>query len=218
HGLHQKKVEEIAFDYAVFTNLTHEHLDYHNSLDDYFHVKSRLFQKLKSNGKAIIFSNCPWGRRLIHKLRAENIPVYTYGSSLDDDLQYISRVGNTIKVSWLNVLWEFELSLPGIYNVYNCLAAILVALLEGISIFSIKQLLIHFRGVPGRFHIYRHYTNIHFIIDYAHTPDGLEKFLKAVKQLSYKSIIHIFGFRGNRDLTKRGLMLNISNQYSPQTI
>lgn len=218
HGLHQKRVEGIAFDYAVFTNLTHEHLDYHNSLDDYFQVKSGLFQKLKSDGKAIIFSNCPWGRRLIKKLRCENIPVYTYGSSLDDDLQYISRVGNTIKVSWLNMLWEFELSLPGKYNVYNCLAAILVALLEGVSISMIKQSLKHFRGVPGRFQIYRHPSNIHFIIDYAHTPDGLEKFLKAVKQLSYKRIIHIFGFRGNRDITKRGLMLNISNQYSQQTI
>jgi len=220
HGLDQKRVEGIGFDYAIFTNLSHEHLDYHKDLEQYFLVKSELFNKLKPSGKAIINSSCPWGKRLIKKLQQKGVPVYTYGHSGSDHLQLLSHDGDSrFKVRWSESEWEIDLPLPGQYNVQNALAAILVALLCGMNFHTIKHSLKFFSGVPGRFEVYEYYSrNVTFIVDYAHTPDGLLQFLQTVKGFKQNRLVHIFGFRGNRDLSKRDQMMQISSKLSNEII
>lgn len=221
HGIHQKRIEGTKYDYALFTNLSHEHLDYHSNLDEYFKIKSSLFEKLKTNGEAIVNSSCPWGERLIEKLRTKNIPLFTFGHQSDDDLQLLSSKGKAQQIMTLKEqekLYTIKLPLPGAYNVSNAMASILLARRMGIEFDVIKEGFEGFKGTPGRLEIYKHQSNIDFIIDYAHTPDGLEQCLKAIHELGYRRIIHIFGFRGKRDVLKRKQMIDISDCYSEQVI
>ncbi|MDF0728860.1 UDP-N-acetylmuramoyl-L-alanyl-D-glutamate--2,6-diaminopimelate ligase [Cytobacillus sp. S13-E01] len=219
HGLDQKRVEGIHFDFGIFTNLSHEHLDYHHDLDQYFKIKSELFYRLKPQGEAIVNSSSPWGTKLIEKLRSDGIPVFTFGKSPNDTLQLHSYDGNSIiNVSWQGERLDLKLNMPGIYNVQNALAAILVALRIGINFQSIKNSFETFTGVPGRFEVYKHSSGVTFIVDYAHTPDGLENFLKTVRTNHDKKLIHIFGFRGKKDLSKRKFMLQTSVFYSDEVI
>ncbi|RSK26596.1 UDP-N-acetylmuramoyl-L-alanyl-D-glutamate--2,6-diaminopimelate ligase [Bacillus sp. HMF5848] len=218
HGLDQKRLEGVEFDFTIFTNLSHDHLDYHKTLEDYFLCKSKLFYKLKPNGIAVINSSCSWGKRLVDKLRGDGLNVYTYGVKDSDNLQLINDNKSTIKVKWLQNEWNVELPLPGIYNTHNALASILVALAIGVDVPSIQKAMKTFTGVPGRFEVHRHSSGITFIVDYAHTPDGLEKFLHTVKSFQPRKLIHIFGLRGNGDPSKRALMLETSIKHSDEVI
>ncbi|MEQ2527583.1 UDP-N-acetylmuramoyl-L-alanyl-D-glutamate--2,6-diaminopimelate ligase [Bacillaceae bacterium CLA-AA-H227] len=219
HGLDQKRVEGIGFDFTVFTNLSHEHLDYHKDLDDYFNSKAKLFKKLTTKGESIVNSNCSWGKKLIKQLRNDGVPVFTYGSSAEDNLQLLSCTKDSLnKVRWLGEEWQFHLPIPGDYNVENALAAITVALRIGMDVPTIQKSFMTFSGVSGRFEVHKNNSNVTFVVDYAHTPDGLEKFLSAVVNYPHRKLIHIFGFRGKRDISKRIDMLNISTHFCDEII
>jgi UDP-N-acetylmuramoyl-L-alanyl-D-glutamate--2,6-diaminopimelate ligase len=218
HGIDQKRVEGTEFDFGIFTNLTHEHFDYHIDFHQYFEIKSKLFNRLKSHGEAIVNSSCPWGKKLIARLRAEGIPVYTFGETSTDDLQFVTNDNSVVTVRWLGKLWKFSLPMPGLHNIQNALASILLALRLGIDIQTIKSASETFAGVPGRYEIYQHSSGVRVIVDYAHTPDGLEQFLRTVYNEKRKKLVHIFGFRGNKDLSKREMMIQISAQYCDEII
>lgn len=220
HGLHQKRVEGMEFNYAVFTNLSHDHLDYHKDIDSYFETKYQLFKKLKPGGEAIVNSSCPWGKRLIRKLKGDGVAVYTFGEDVEDDLQLISINATTkqIKVRADGETWQFRLSMPGIYNVENSLAATLIALRMGLRKHQIKKAFKTFKGVPGRFEMYQHSSGVSLVVDYAHTPEGLESFLKSLNHSKPNKTFHVFGFRGDGDASKRQAMMETSVRFSDVVI
>lgn len=223
HGLDQKRVEGIEFEVGLFTNLTHDHLDYHKDLNEYFETKSKLFDCLGSAGAAIINSRCPWGLKMIERLRCREIPVYTFGHQATDDLQLLTFNEQLdsdfiIQEKGKDEIWNIKLSMPGAYNRENAMAAILLARRMGVGMKLICEAIETFPGVPGRYEVYQHHSGISFVVDYAHTPDGMENFLETVKRRENKKLIHIFGFRGNKDVSKRKQMMDISSFYCDEII
>ncbi|KIL34265.1 hypothetical protein SD71_21295 [Cohnella kolymensis] len=217
HGIDQDRVGSIDYDYALFTNLTHDHLDYHKTMDRYFQTKARLFDQIKQPGEAIISSRCQWGNRLIEKLQGQNRNVRTFGQTDRDHLQILRVLQEAdlqFEVQDGDTRYEIKMPLPGMYNAWNAAAAWLTARRMGIEPAVIQEALRGFPGVPGRFEVYPHPRGAKFVVDYAHTPDGFQQFLRTLHLHKPKRIIHIFGFRGRGDPSKRRLMLEISAAWS----
>lgn len=220
HGIDQ--VGAMEFDYTVFTNLTHDHLDYHHTLEQYFATKARLFKQMKKNGEAIISSHCRWGQKLREQLLTDSKPVFTFGSSQADAAR-ITQVKNESPLRFdvygdRQSTYTVEMTISGMYNALNAAAAWQTARRMGVDADTIVKALRTFPGVPGRFEVYHHPAGAECIIDYAHTPDGLHQFLKTVRAHTSRRLIHIFGFRGNGDRSKRKPILDISSNLSDLTI
>lgn len=221
HGLSQHRVDSICFDYAIFTNLTQDHLDYHASMSNYYQSKTSLFNLLRPTGVAIINSSCPWGRKLIEQLRNEDRAVVTYGQSDGNAIELIAfedTLEPTFQIREDGQIYSLQLAIPGSHNVYNAMAAITTARQLAIPMSVIAKALASFSGVPGRFETYRHPNGATVIIDYAHTPDGLRQCLHTTHIFKPDRLIHIFGFRGKRDETKWEKMMELSKYYCDETI
>ncbi len=214
HGINQHRTDEIAFDRAIFTNLSQEHLDYHGTMEAYFQVKKKLFAQLRSSGQAVICTFSPWGRRLAAELTAAGISVTTVGETPDDTIriQPIETGGITIREG--SSVHTLSLPLPGAYNARNAAAAYGTVRTLGIPATGALRALESFPGVPGRFEVFHDPGGTRFVIDYAHTPDGLAQFLKTLRSRAKGRIFHVFGFRGDRDPCKRGELLAISSRFS----
>jgi UDP-N-acetylmuramoyl-L-alanyl-D-glutamate--2,6-diaminopimelate ligase len=221
HGLAQHRVDGMKFDFALFTNLSHEHLDYHSTLDHYFSAKQRLFYLLKDGGEAIVNISCPWGKQLAEKLQQEGFHVNTFGRSEGDTLQLLS-VENSVHIRFQvrenGNIHTLKLLLPGIHNVWNAMAAMLLTSRMAVPFPVIAEALASFPGVPGRLENYPHPNGARFVIDYAHTPDGLLQCLETMSVYKPRRLVHIFGFRGDRDDSKWEVMLEVSNRYCNETI
>ncbi|ANC76994.1 hypothetical protein ABE65_009330 [Fictibacillus phosphorivorans] len=220
HGIEQNRIDGITYDQAIFLNLTHDHLDYHGTMESYFLCKSKLFSYLKNKGTAIICSEGEYGKRLRDDLRSKSdLQIWTYGKRKSDDF-YIEDVG----IDSFNLVHEtlqvtVSLPLPGEYNALNTTAAIAAALDYGIPIKNSVEYLKSFAGIPGRFEEITLNNGTEVIVDYAHTPDGVSQVLEAAsKKAGVRPLYHVFGFRGNRDLTKRTEMIKISLEYSTKTV
>ncbi|KRE30633.1 UDP-N-acetylmuramoyl-L-alanyl-D-glutamate--2,6-diaminopimelate ligase [Paenibacillus sp. Soil522] len=221
HGIDQDRIGGTEYDYAVFTNLSHDHLDYHDSLEDYYLTKARLFNQSKINGAAIITSRGRWGNRLIDQLLTQNKTVYSFGEVGGDKIEIVQIHSESplyFQIREENRLYDVKMSLPGVYNAWNAAAAWLTAHRMGIESNIIQHALNNFPGVPGRFEVFPHPNGAQFIVDYAHTPDGFEQFLKTLHNRKQNQIIHIFGFRGDSDPSKRSTMLKISVEWSDKII
>jgi UDP-N-acetylmuramoyl-L-alanyl-D-glutamate--2,6-diaminopimelate ligase len=221
HGLAQHRVDGMKFDFALFTNLSHEHLDYHKTLDQYFIAKQRLFSLLKTGGEAIVNINSHWGRKLVDRLHQDGISVKTFGRSKGETLELLSvenKLQPVFHVRENGNIQTLKLQFPGMHNVWNAMAAVLLARRKDISFSVISEALASFPGVPGRLENYHHPNGALFVVDYAHTPDGLLQCLKAMNVYKPKRLVHIFGFRGDRDESKWEVMLRVSKRYCDQTI
>lgn len=217
-GLDQHRVSGVAFDYAIFTNLTREHLEYHHTMEKYFQVKAKLFDLLKHDGVAVINSHSQWSHRLEKRVVQANKTCIRYGSHHDDQITWITTNGNIYNIQDGNAVRKLSLIPRGTHNIYNALAAILTAKQIGIASKDIFEALETFPGVPGRFEVLSDPTGRNIVIDYAHTPDGLHNCLKTAKQSGARKLIHIFGFRGKRDGSKWKEMLQISSRHSQEII
>ncbi|MFC7371582.1 UDP-N-acetylmuramoyl-L-alanyl-D-glutamate--2,6-diaminopimelate ligase [Fictibacillus iocasae] len=217
HAIEQYRVEGINFDMALFTNLSKEHLDYHGTMEEYFGVKRKLFDQLKIGGKAVVFTDTPWGRRLVTDLEEKDVPVITAGQVQDNEFWLNSIQADEEPVFTLQHLdqsYTISLPIPGLHNVYNAALAFAAAselISDGSRIASGLE---NFKGVPGRFEMLRHACGARFIIDYAHTTDAVQYCLHTAKRIGAKRIVHVFGFRGNRDTGKREMMVAASAKYS----
>lgn len=220
HGLSQHRLEGIRFDYCLFTNLHHEHLDYHGSMEEYFQAKLLLFKQIKTNGVAITNTDNSWGEKLAGILLNERKKVYRIGKSSESQLRISSFnfQDSTVAVEESNEFNTVFSSMGGKHNMYNSLMAFGTAMLIGISKEQILQSLSRFVGVDGRFEISKQANGATVIVDYAHTPDAIFHCLATAKQLGAKRIIHVFGFRGDRDQSKRKEMMSISAGLSDQYI
>ncbi|WNS74996.1 UDP-N-acetylmuramoyl-L-alanyl-D-glutamate--2,6-diaminopimelate ligase [Bacillus sp. DTU_2020_1000418_1_SI_GHA_SEK_038] len=221
HGLLQFRIEGIEFDYCLFTNLDHEHLDYHQSMDDYFSVKASLFNQLKPDGKAIINSYNSWGEKLFHSLKCKVQNVIAMGEAGNNHLQITRcKTGEPANAVLAEGDEKYQLNLKifGRHNLYNAAMAFLTIKNLNIPGEEIIQSLQTFRGVPGRFEIIEHPKEATVVIDYAHTSDAFFHCLSTAREHGARRIFHVFGFRGNRDESKRMGMLNMSYELSDEII
>jgi UDP-N-acetylmuramoyl-L-alanyl-D-glutamate--2,6-diaminopimelate ligase len=219
HGLRLARVEGLRFDAAVFTNLTQDHLDFHADMDDYFASKAMLFERLDKDGVAVINGDNPYGQRLIQMVPGRSI---TYGIRETADARAVDiRISPTGVQFTVESPWGvFPLSLPlaGLFNVYNALAAVCVALEKGLTPQVVADVLARVPGVPGRFERIDRGQDYTVIVDYAHTPDGLENVLRAARQVAPGRVIAVFGCGGDRDRKKRPLMGAISARHADYTV
>ncbi|BCV24685.1 UDP-N-acetylmuramoyl-L-alanyl-D-glutamate--2,6-diaminopimelate ligase [Gelria sp. Kuro-4] len=224
HALELGRVKNIEFDVAVFTNLTQDHLDFHKTLDNYRQAKAKLFQQLsrpggKAGGRtAVINADDPSGAAM---RRATQARVLTYGvrqpadiraGDIDIGLQAVEFTLHTPAGSE-----RLRLHLTGLFSVYNALAACGVGLAQNIPLPVIKQALEGLPGVPGRFELVKEGQEFAVIVDYAHTPDGLENILKTAEEFARGRIILVFGCGGDRDRTKRPIMGRLAVEHADLT-
>lgn len=217
HALDLYRVDCIDFNIAVFTNLTQDHLDYHNNMEKYLASKLKLFNMITPENKNFVIVNADdnYSGDFIQDAKAK---VYTYGLSDNSDIKAtnvkIDLKGSQFTLSFKGLTTNIKVKLIGMFSIYNVLAAIAVGLGEGISLEIIKTALEKVNGVPGRFEQVDEGQDFTVVVDYAHTPDGLENILKTGRQLTTNRIITVFGCGGDRDRGKRPLMGEVAARYS----
>jgi UDP-N-acetylmuramoyl-L-alanyl-D-glutamate--2,6-diaminopimelate ligase len=217
HALSENRIEGLEFKQIAFTNLSHDHLDFHKTMKAYFNEKLKLINYCKA--PPIINFDCPYIKEIANQVDK----VFTY-SCLDKNVDLFAEINeyneNGIRGQFLyqNKKYLFELNLFGDYNVSNCLCAISVLLNEGYSLQDICEKLPNLKAPVGRMERVLSKSGSMFI-DYAHTPDALERTLQTLKKhFPNKDIITVFGCGGDRDINKRPLMAKVSERYSSETI
>ncbi|WP_024614999.1 UDP-N-acetylmuramoyl-L-alanyl-D-glutamate--2,6-diaminopimelate ligase [Clostridium sp. Ade.TY] len=218
HSLELDRVYGVNFKTSIFTNLTRDHLDFHKTFENYYKAKYKLFQRTEVS---IINIDDKYGERVTRDLQNENINNYlTYSINKNADIKAENETLESMDIMFdVRVKNEEEkdmlLPIPGEYNVYNALGAIGACYSLGISLKDIKKGLKEI-VVPGRCERVARKYNLPFeiIIDYAHTPDGLENILKTARQFTKGNLISVFGCGGDRDKVKRPQMGKIGVDYS----
>ena len=228
HALDQNRVGGCRFNGAVFTNLTQDHLDYHITMDNYFKAKALLFEHLKDGNFAVINADDEYGDRFISVV-PEGVKVYTYGVKQQSDVmakdiqfslngaEFTLVTGDHINSAGSKE-YKVNLHMNGMFSVYNVLAAITTGLALGIDIEVALKALQNVKGVAGRFEVVVKKPLV--IVDYAHTPDGLENVLKSARELTPKDgkLICLFGCGGDRDATKRPKMGAIAERLADKIV
>lgn len=214
-GLDQKRVDSIQFDVAIFTNLTHDHLDYHDNMENYYIAKRRLFFLLKENARSIINIDDVYGERLFNELNSKK---YSYSIEKEADYQ-------AIDISYFSTHTDFTLKVDknkyvvktnfvSQFNLSNLLAIIAACHQAGMPIEDILAACDHLPAVDGRMNVIEMNQGYNCIVDYAHTPDGFEKIYKFAHTITpeNKKIITVFGAAGKRDTKKRAILGSISDR------
>lgn len=221
HALDQRRVEGIRFAAALFTNLTQDHLDYHRDMQAYFEAKALLFAGDPPCGTAVLNADDPWGQRLAGRVRG---PILTYGLSPSADLRAsgIQWDGPRTRMSlhWAGRTVECVTPLVGRHNVSNALGALGVLSALGADLGRCAAALENFGGVPGRLERVERGQSFPVFVDYAHTPDGLENVLSALRPYVGQQgrLIVVFGCGGERDRAKRPLMGAIASRLADRVI
>lgn len=226
HALDMNRIAGCEYDTAMFTNLTQDHLDYHKTMENYALAKAKLFDSLsapnlvKTNKNAVINLDDELGSKTM--IEHTKCNLITYGIKNDAVLKAenveIKASGASFDVKYKDDCVHFDLKVTGMFNVYNILGVIGVALAEKISFDLIKETLEAFEAVAGRFELVRQGQDFSVIVDYAHTPDGLENVLKTAREIAKKRLIVVFGCGGDRDRTKRPIMGRIAAQLADVVI
>jgi UDP-N-acetylmuramoyl-L-alanyl-D-glutamate--2,6-diaminopimelate ligase len=215
HSLELDRVYGTRFETGVFTNLTQDHLDFHGNLEKYFSAKARLFREYGLKD-AVINIDDPYGRRLIKDTRADKI--LTYGIKEDADVKAdginLSTEGIKFTVNSPIGRLNIESRLLGMHNIYNILASVSTAILDGFSKESIIEGILSVDSVPGRLEGVNEGQDFTVLVDYAHTDDALKNVLSAARELPHNRIIVVFGCGGDRDRGKRPLMGRVAVGYS----
>ena len=215
HALSLGRVEGLLFDTAVFTNLTQDHLDYHENMENYYLAKKKLFSMCDN---AVINVDNDYGKRLFSEINCNKVSV-----SADGEADYIAKSINLCANGVSYKLFTSEinhisLKIPGKFTVSNSLCAVAVADYLGIEKVKTVKALAEFQGVKGRAEVLENTKDFTVIIDYAHTPDGLKNILKTFKDCAKNRLIVLFGCGGDRDKTKRSLMGEIASIYADYLI
>ncbi|MBM7418251.1 MULTISPECIES: UDP-N-acetylmuramoyl-L-alanyl-D-glutamate--2,6-diaminopimelate ligase [Chryseobacterium] len=217
HGISQNRTEGLHFKIAGFTNLTHDHLDYHKTFDEYLKTKKRFFDELNENAIAITNVDDKNGNVMLQNTKAKK---KSYALKTMADYH-----GRTLEVDFNGMLLnfngkEFWTTLTGKFNVYNLLLVFGIASELGFQQDEILQAISTLKRVSGRFETFRSDGGIFFIVDYAHTPDALENVLDSINDIRTKNerLITVFGCGGDRDHSKRPEMGNIATKKSTLAI
>ena len=220
HALEQNRVGGCDFDGAVFTNLTQDHLDYHITMNNYFEAKALLFRGLKPGGFAVINNDDEYAERF-KAVVPEGVKIYTYGIKNDADITArdidFSIHGAKFNCKVNNETGSVNLQMNGMFSVYNALAALAAGIAMGFDKDICIKALEETKSVDGRFEIVNKQPLV--IVDYAHTPDGLENVLKAARELTPEgsNLICMFGCGGDRDATKRPADIVVVTSDNPRS-
>ncbi|MDD5496795.1 MAG: UDP-N-acetylmuramoyl-L-alanyl-D-glutamate--2,6-diaminopimelate ligase, partial [Candidatus Omnitrophica bacterium] len=219
HSLDQGRVDHVSFDAAVFTNISQEHLDYHKTIEKYFDVKAKIFDKLKPGGVAVLNAD---DKRVISLKRRLNRKTITYGISEKADVR-ARNIELTLTGSKFTALTptgsiEVKSSLIGRHNVSNILAAIALSIAEGISPDILAKGIASLGSVPGRLEFVESRIGFKVFVDFAHTSDALYNILSLLREVADERIITVFGCGGNRDRKKRPIMGKVACKFSDKVI
>lgn len=217
HGIHQKRTEGLHFAGGVFTNLSHDHLDYHPTFAEYRDVKKSFFDQLPKSAFALSNIDDKNGQVMLQNTNAKKV-TYALKSYADYRAQILENQlsGLLLKIND-NEVW---VRLIGTFNAYNLLAIYGTAIELGMESLEVLRLLSELESVSGRFQFIVSNEKITAIVDYAHTPDALENVLKTINDIRTKNeqLITVVGCGGDRDKTKRPIMANIASTLSDQVI
>ncbi len=225
HALDQRRVDGSIFDVALFTNLTRDHLDYHNNMEEYLAAKQRLFIELmrpdsvKPTRRAVVNIDDEYGQRIADVAAC---PVITFGQEKPADISATDIVSSLDGIKGLIKTpggeFRFSSRLVGSYNLSNILGATGVGIALGIPIEQIKSGIEEHAPVPGRLERVENSRGVTCLVDYAHTGDALENVLSTLKKIATGRIITVFGCGGDRDRGKRPVMGGIAARYSDLAI
>lgn len=220
HALHQKRVFGINFKGAVFTNLTHDHLDYHKTFEEYAAAKKLLFDSLGNNSIAILNGDDKYYSYMVSDTRSEKKIIIGRTESADilisNEKLGIGSSEFTLKYKESGIEYQFGTNLSGRFNIDNAAISAVMAMASGISAEDAANGLLNTHGAPGRMEPVKLKNGAVALVDYAHTPDALQKALNACREVIDNSgkgsnrLICVFGCGGDRDKTKRPLMGRIA--------
>ncbi|MFZ2150202.1 MAG: UDP-N-acetylmuramoyl-L-alanyl-D-glutamate--2,6-diaminopimelate ligase [Minisyncoccia bacterium] len=220
HALDQNRVAGVNFVGGIFTNLTHDHLDYHKNFDNYFGAKKKFFQMLPPRAFALTNADDEYGLKMLHDIKANQ---FSYGFQKGyEDVQFhgeIKKIGvNGLEVSFNKI--KVKSKLLGKFNAYNLLAVWSACSLLGFDMQKVNKIFEHIEPPSGRFQHFLTSSGVLVVVDYAHTPDALENILSSVGEIKQKEgrIISVFGCGGDRDPMKRPIMGSIGAKFSDVAI
>ncbi len=216
HALDQKRVCNLCFDAAIFTNLTQDHLDYHITMENYLAAKKELFKMCKV---AIVNSDDDYCEQLISGLDCK-IVSYSLGDSSTYSAKAVNYYPASVEYELVSndILNHIKFNTGGKFSVYNSMCAVVTALELGMPISTVAEAIESIEGVKGRAESVPTGRDFTVIIDYAHTPDGLKNILKTFRDCEKNRVIALFGCGGDRDKTKRSIMGNIAVRYADYVI
>jgi UDP-N-acetylmuramoyl-L-alanyl-D-glutamate--2,6-diaminopimelate ligase len=219
HALHQHKLDTVPIEAAIMTNLTQDHLDYHKTMENYAAAKGKLFA---NRPKYIVLNHDDEWFDYFNQFQAGEHKI-TYGThdKAEANIEYVKLYKKGSEARILidhQTTLELATALPGKYNVFNMTAAASIAYLLGIDLKDIVEGVANLEGVPGRFERVVEGLGYDVIVDYAHTPDALEKLLDAAKAVTKNRVILVFGATGDRDKGKRPIMGEIAARLADRII
>ena len=217
HAVDQKRIAGVNFTGGVFTNISHDHLDYHKTFDNYIAAKKTFFDTLSDRAFVLVNSDQAHGETMVHDTRAK---VHTYGINSVADFK-AKIIDNRFDGLQLDIGGkELYTKLIGGFNAYNAIVAYSVGVLLGEDELSVLATLSNLNPPEGRFQYISSQSGITAIVDYAHTPDALENVLKTIKDIraGNEMVITVVGCGGDRDVAKRPLMAAIACKLSDQVI
>lgn len=220
HALALGRTAGVEYDTAVFTNLTQDHLDFHKTFDNYLAAKAKLFKQVSASyqvkeGKgAVINMDDAYGQSIVDVTTSPMITYSTEGKgSMNASDLTVTAKSSQFTLNYDGKSYPISTKIAGMFNVYNTLAAVGATLYEGLSMEEIVKGLATFTAVPGRFELIEEGQDFAVVVDYAHTPDGLENILQTAKKIVENRILVVFGCGGDRDATKRPIMGRIAAQF-----
>ena len=217
HGIHQKRTEGLVFTGGIFTNLSHDHLDYHQTFAEYRNVKKEFFDGLPKSAFALTNIDDKNGNFMLQNTQAKK-KTYALKTLADFKVKILEKQlsGTLISVDGTEV-WT---KLIGVFNIYNLTAIIATAELLGLEKLETLTIISELESVSGRFEYVISEDGITAIIDYAHTPDALKNVLETINDIrtGNEKVITVVGCGGDRDQTKRSKMAHIASQLSSQAI
>lgn len=220
-GIEQHRVDAIDFDVAIFTNLTHDHLDYHGGMENYFHAKKILFDNLKPTAIAITNVDDKYGMEIVADTKAK---IVTVGINNSADYQAISlqikKDGIIFTLSCYGNEYRIQTNLVAMFNMYNLLEVIAALHETGMDMESIIAKVNHIEQIKGRMERIDEGQPFNVIVDFAHTPDGITQVCEYAAKITPKEnrIIAVFGSAGKRDIKKRPIFGEIADHYCDMII
>ena len=218
HAISQKRAYSTVFDVLVFTNCTHDHLDYFKTFDEYKKTKLSVFNNLSAR-LAVVNADDDSGKEII---LSNKLSVISYGLNNPSDVFAVQvKLSSTKTTFVVNAFDDIDFvttKLLGEFNVYNALSAITVCLALGVNLKTAVNAICDTEQISGRLEYVENYNGADIYVDYAHTPDGLKNLLTSLRQICKNKLYLIFGCGGNRDKEKRSLMGKIAGEYADFSI
>ncbi len=220
HALELNRVDDVSIDVGIFTNVTRDHLDFHKTMENYYQAKKKLFYLTKVNN--IINVDDPYGDRLYKELKSEGVKAISIGIKNEADIKAsklnTTMNGTTFDLNILGTSKKAHVNTPGTFSVLNSLGAFGAAYVLGADIDDIIEALAQIKGVTGRFEMLPNKLNCTIILDFAHTPDGLQKVMDTINEFAEGRKIVMFGAGGERDSARRAPMGEIAGKYCDLSI